>query len=125
MNEPTFERVEAQVVFRETKAAYTDVWSRESFEITSRLRNLDFLASAPVTKAEAVKIMKVCVPVSYNKFEAKLLEKLPEDVQIYLARENSPCIYVDGDHEAILAVAEQMLADEIDIERGMIRLWWD
>jgi hypothetical protein len=90
-------------------------------------RQLNFQAVSPVNKKTAIKILEEAVP-SYNDFEPRLLESLPDDCQIFLAREGSVCIYVVGN------VPNTVRADEHDVEqtykfgdnvREVTRLWWD
>lgn len=127
-------------VFREVAAAYGDC-----FGSRKGTRNLGFRASYSVTPTEAAKIMKICCPV-YNNFAAYLLEKLPADCQVFLAREYSVCIYVRKGEEDIPSIN----CDEYDVlnqttfgqewysgqkrhefptdhggHEGEIRLWWD
>ena len=91
-------------------------------------RQLNFRAVSPVNKKTAIKILEEAVP-AYNDFKPRLLESLPDDCQIFLARERSVCIYVVGN------VSNTVKADECDLEehpykfgdnvREVTRFWWD
>ena len=91
-------------------------------------RQLDFRAVSPVDKKTAIKILKEAVP-GYNAFTPNLLNSLPNDCQIFLAREGSVCIYVIGN------ILNTVRADECDLVehpyhfgdnvREVTRFWWD
>lgn len=85
-------------------------------------RNLNWRASAPVTRDEAIAIMQETCP-SYNEFKPSLLRKLPADAMVTLAREGSVCIYVD---KVSPATAGSLKADEFGGKQGgLCRIWWD
>jgi len=76
---------------------------------------------------------------SYNIFEPRLLLALPEDSQIFIARESSVCIYVLGEMDKKLQ--KKMKAAEFDFydvndnvfmtgkdkinKIKQTRIWWD
>ena len=109
-------------VLAETMLAYADAHESKLSEAEAyRIRNLNFRASASVTRDEAVKIMEKACP-GYNEFEPALLKLLPEDSRIVIAREGSVCMYINGE----VAKNEQLKADEFDYESsGFTRIWWD
>jgi hypothetical protein len=74
--------------------------------------NMHFVASYPLSRNEVIKIMGEFVP-EYNNFEPKLLNHLPEDRQIIIARSYSPCFWVLGD-EMDQKLQKKMLVDEWD-----------
>jgi hypothetical protein len=122
-----------QAVLAETKLAYCD--STMNWTQSCKLRNLNFIASAPVSVDDAVKIMteslglKSATEKGYNNFAPGLLRKLPKGSQVILAREGSVCVYVKlpTNYKNISDRIRQSLdVDECDIQPdGMIRLWWD
>ena len=106
-----------------TLRAYADCHGNDSFEVTSKLRNLDFRASAAVTRDEAVAIMAKAIEYEYNEFDAELLNQLPDNALVTIARESSVCIYVKGK----LAWIRGMKADEWDYDptTDETRIWYD
>jgi hypothetical protein len=100
--------------------AYADAAPNPTNDAMSR-RNLNWRASAPVTRDEAISIMQETCP-SYNEFEPNLLKKLPANASVTLAREGSVCIYVD---KVGAATAKNMKADEWHAKDGEVRIWWD
>ena len=117
-------------VEQEVMVAYTDCWM-DNFEEAEKKRKLDFKASQPVDVATAVRIMTKAIPGGYNEFNAELISRLGEiiDVEgIWLARESSVCIYVDCDEpnaEEIEMIVEELRADEVDYYADQLRIWWD
>ena len=113
-------------VLKEVKRAYNE----ETF-------NLEFRASEPVNKYDAVKIMAKalgCKPDEdgYNDFRPELLNRLPEDARVWLAREYSVCVYFYTETELPESFQDTMRADEFgltDSGDGVLvpeyRLWWD
>lgn len=98
----------------EVKGAYSDCCGGEGF------RNLNFRSSGYISKQEAIEILKKYVN-RYNAFYPELLESLPKDSEICIAREGSVCIYVKTNEE----ITNKMEADEFDkIDEGY-RIWWD
>ena len=93
MNSTAFDAVRKEVM-----EAYADCWDykdESDWDDVSARRNLHFKASSYLSRDEAVKIMKEAVP-GYNVFEPELLELLPEDCEVLIAREGSVCVYVKG-----------------------------
>jgi hypothetical protein len=109
---------------KEVALAYSDCHGDKPFEETEKTRNLSFRASAPVSRDEAVRIMEKYVP-GYNAFSPSLLEHLPKDSQVTIAREGSVCVYVKSKTKLSLVEGTKLLADEVDDVEGMTRLWWD
>ena len=110
-------------ILQEIMTAYADAHGDVDNELAMQRRKLDFLASGPVSRDDAVAIMAKAVDHSYNNFTAALLAKLPADAQITLAREGSVCVYVAGKVKPV----KSMLADEWDYDaaKNRTRLWWD
>lgn len=85
----------------EVLKAYYDMNSNVSFEEASGVRDLDFLASKPVSVDWAKQIMGEAVPRGYNQFDADYsitkVASFFEDCEIIIARESSVCLYVIGD----------------------------
>lgn len=118
------------VAAREVEEAFADCHgTREAWNHGMNRRNLDFHASAEVTRAEAKEIMTAYVP-GYNQFRPSLLDKLPADSRVLIAREFSVALYVKTNFPSAIN-AEEMLADECDVEENdgeyaaVVRLWWD
>lgn len=121
-----------QIVKKETINAYSDCngLSKES-------RQLDFLASRPVTVKEAEEIMSLAVEGGYNFFKPELISILPQDSKIWLAREGSVCLYLDVpvDEQAQKDLScdeyDQITKDVLKYQPnmsdmiGMYRIWWD
>lgn len=107
-------------VLREALEAYADAHPKEQPNAMAR-RNLNWRASASVTRDEAISIMEETCP-SYNEFKPSLLRKLPADAMVTLAREGSVCIYVD---KVTTATQENMKADEWHPGKTGLRIWWD
>lgn len=107
----------------EVMKAYADCNGNEPFEVTQHIRNLSFLASAPVSRDEAIRIMAKAIANGYNEFEAVLLNLLPIESKVTIAREASVCIYVAPPVKEI----PEMMADEWHHaqENGATRIWWD
>lgn len=125
-----------QKVLKETVSAYCDSNPKVPFEQTMKLRNLQFHASEPVSRAEAVGIMTKALFLKnpavegYNNFAPALLNNLPLNADIWLAREYSVCVYVDMkmllDSNDLKQLQTRMNADECDRDaNGKIRIWWD
>lgn len=111
-------------VLSDTKQAYADCWGNKPFEQTMNVRNLNFKASDPVSRHDAKEIMAQAVPHGYNEFHAQLIDRLPEDSKITIAREGSVCLYVETPSEMPSRMV--MLCDELDaLTNNLFRLWWD
>ncbi len=79
--------------------------------------------TAMFTKKDAMNIMKQALPGGYNEFKAELIDKLPADAKIQIAREGSVCLYVKTTTKLSKA---SLKADELDeVEPGLYRIWWD
>lgn len=113
----------AQLVLAETLLAYADASGKHSDADGYRLRNLNFRASAAVSRDEAIAIMREACP-SYNEFKPSILRGLPPDARVTLAREGSVCVYVAG---ALYFKTSDFKADEsgYNADTGESRLWWD
>ena len=107
--------------------AYADCWMK-NFDYDRNNRNLSFIASESVPRDEAVRIMNLAIPNSYNGFKGDILLYLPRECSIILAREGSVCVYVKTDNltfEDALMIG-QLNADEVDLrDDNLLRLWWD
>ena len=79
--------------------------------------------TAMFSKKDAMNIMKQALPGGYNEFKAELIDKLPADAKIQIAREGSVCLYVKTTTKPSKAALK---ADEISKEEdGTFRVWWD
>jgi hypothetical protein len=119
-----------QKVKKEVGRAYADCWMKD-FEKAEKIRNLNFIASQPLSKADAIKVMNDCVE-GYNKFTPGLLDHLPDDSNITIAREGSVCMYIDSKELSKFSNGEleklqaKMGADELEHTHGStFRIWWD
>jgi len=75
------------------------------------------------SKTDAMNIMKQALPDGYNDFTPQLIDKLPADAKIQIAREGSVCLYVKTTTKLSKA---SLKADELDqVEPGLYRIWWD
>ena len=75
------------------------------------------------SKKEAMDIMKKALGGGYNEFRPELIDKLPADAKIQIAREGSVCLYVKTTGKLSKA---SLKADELDnIGNGVYRVWWD
>ncbi len=127
----------------EVMAAYSDC-NQESYKYGSGERNLHFRASEQVSVDEAKRIMEKAIPGGYNAFRADLLDHLPPECKVEIAREYSVCIYVEFTDEmfrhrrptqGLIDAGEElgttMDADEtqmtFDCDNGsfIARFWWD
>lgn len=111
-------------VEEEVSEAYADCHLESECE-GNRRRNLRFIASESVSKDEAIRIIEAYI-VGYNDFESNQLSFLPEDSQIFIARESSVCLYIKGDITKQIR-RKDMRFDECDYkpEKDQTRLWWD
>jgi len=118
-------------ILKETKRAYCD--STMEWAKATKLRNLNFRASAPVPVNDAVEIMTEALGLKsetqegYNNFAPALLRKLPEGSLVTLAREGSVCVYVTLPKGETFgrAAAGKMMADEFHATSDGFRLWYD
>lgn len=105
------------------KQTYADSWME--WPEGSKQRRLMWKADELVSRDEAIEMFKAAGVLSYNAFTPELLEKLPADVTIRIAREYSVCVYVYG-QTLTQSTADEMLVDEFDRQGdGGYRLWWD
>lgn len=155
MNEMTL-TPEAEVVLKEAKKAYYDCWwVEQEYQAREKLgdsignhqlwtdiekeshkkRNLSWKASRPVSPEEACKIMRIVFGLGkependegYNDFRPNILNDFPANSKIWLARENSVCVYVYAEGcDCDWFKDPAFMADEYNIDvDGQIRIWWD
>lgn len=105
-------------------------WLGPSWQKVSARRNLEFLATRYLPRDEAKWVMQQWVK-QYNEFTPDVLDALPEEALVRIARESSVCIYVKLPYgcNKKLPTAKRMAADERD-EQWMqssqcVRYWWD
>lgn len=123
----------------QVKEAYADCWDYQpwpgpymnpDWERVAQIRNLEFLATRYLPRDDAQAVMEQWVK-QYNNFKPSLLSRLPEDCEVRIAREGSPCIYVKlpWGHKVKMPTAKRMAADERDEmtlqSSRVIRYWWD
>lgn len=89
-------------------------------------RNVAWQAKHAVSREEAVNLTRAYIG-KYNDFEPEMLNRLPDDSQIRLARESSVAVYVktaqDLDCEEL---KKNLKADECSKKpSGEYRIWWD
>jgi len=98
-------------------------------DISSAERDLYFICDFPVTRDDAILIIKDAIPEGYNAFFYEILKALPKESLVFLAREGSVCIYVsyNGNSNALHKAAEKMCVDELDFDSksNLYRMWWD
>ena len=112
-------------VQKQATKAYYDCWFSD-FDIAEKKRNLHYKAKSAVSRNEAIAILRSCIPTGYNEFEPELLNFLPEDSKVIIAREGSVCLYVKADDSTFdEKLKEDMKVDEMNKENGYWRLWWD
>lgn len=109
-------------VEKETVQAYCDCNPAVPSEVGYKNRNLNFRASAAVSRDEAFEIMEKAIVSGYNEFDADLIKKFPKDAEFVLAREGSVCLYVKGQK---LPSAAKVKADEKSFNGSLTRYWWD
>ena len=121
-----------QIVKKEVINAYSDCNS-----LAKESRQLDFLASRPVSVKEAEEIMALALESGYNVFEPELIGKLPQSAKVWLAREGSVCLYLDMPIDD--QTQKELVCDEYDqVDKRMVtnhsmisdmigkyRIWWD
>ncbi len=109
-------------VRKEVMKAYADANMRG--EKGYELRSLQFKASAPLSVKDAKQVLSEAIPEGYNEFDAYLLDLLPPDAQVVIAREYSVALYVY--YAGKLPSGQVMKADERHEEPdGSVRYWWD
>ena len=106
-------------------------WTQEREREALSKRNLSFRASQAVSRDKTIALFKDHVP-GYNAFEPSLLETLPEDSEITIAREGSVCIYIKGNLEeqmgfSVPDIRDKLSCDEINYKKSTdeTRIWWD
>lgn len=115
----------------EIKKAYADCWM-DSFQEASKIRNLNFRASLSYPKEYCKELLNKYVK-SYNAFTPDLLDHLPKDSCITIAREGSVCIYVNSEtinkfsEKELKELIENLSADEFEYIKDLeeYRIWWD
>lgn len=116
---------------QEVKNAYADCWM-DDWNKAEKIRNLDFRASKALPKEKAKDLFFKYVE-SYNAFAPELLDYLPDDSLIQIAREGSVCIYVSSPALQKLSVKQlnklqqDLDAYELDYDEDNeeYRIWWD
>lgn len=108
-------------ILSEVSRAYADCPCKPDVNAMD-IRNLEFRASARVTRDEAISIFNEAGVTSYNNFTPSLLKKLPEGAGVTIAREGSVCIYVD---KRIASGSAALKADEMTYCDRETRIWWD
>lgn len=116
----------------EVMSAYADC--NLGWDKGQKIRNLNYRASREVDKDTAVEILTAALgaktpeDASYNNFCPSLLNKLPDDSRIWIAREGSVCIYVETKSKVDeRKLSRQLEADELDWwnDNRWLRIWWD
>lgn len=100
---------------------------------TEAERNLNFLATEPVSAAELQILMRAAVPEGYNGFDPlisvdNLVACFGDKAQYFVAREGSVCIYIKPTFGNLwLRDLNDIHADEILFcpKKQMFRVWWD
>jgi len=114
---------------RDIQFGYADSWMANK-SIAYDLRCLDFCSPEFLSKEQAKYLFSKYVK-SYNEFNPELLDHLPDDVQIKIAREGSVCIYVVSKTLDSFSIAQRnalrkvMSLDEFSKNNNEYRLWWD
>lgn len=76
-----------------------------------------------MSKRDAMNIMKQALPSGYNEFRPEIIDKLPSDAKIQIAREGSVCLYVKTNTKPRRM---SLKADELDmVGDNTYRIWWD
>ena len=119
--------------------AYADCWDYKpepgvfigpGWEAVSARRNLEFLATRYLPRDEAKWVMQQWVK-EYNNFTPDVLDALPPEAMVRIAREGSPAIYVKLPYgcKRKCPTAKRMAADERDemaLQSSLVvRYWWD
>lgn len=119
--------IEQHPIYNEVREAYADCGimeesSDEAWGEFEKRRNLNYRASQAVDKQTAKALLEKAV-VGYNGFTPDLLDHLPDDCEVTIAREGSVCLYVKGDNLPVDDLTS--IADECNFKNGELRLWWD
>lgn len=81
----------------------------------SGYRCLHFI-SEDITMKLACQYLEEAVPNGYNNFSVDLLEKLPQDWRVMVAREGSVCLYIMGDKfDELEKLRGELMFDELDL----------
>jgi hypothetical protein len=84
----------------EVKEAYADSSKNIDFDEASEIRDLDFLASEPVSPKWAQEIMREATPRGYNSFRPELITSIAYyfrgEPEVILGRESSVVAYFVG-----------------------------
>lgn len=112
---------------QEVMNAYADC--HMDWDKAQSIRHLNFKASTTCSATEARDILKEAIPHGYNSFYAELLEHFDPDTRMFIAREFSPCIYVEWCDKPMPSRLD-LLADECEFVTdptlgSCIRFWWD
>lgn len=124
--------VEYEDIYDEVRKAYIDCWGMQGLDQEEAMRlyhekfaherNLNFRASRSVPPKIAKRIMAKAI-IGYNGWEPDLMDHIPDDCEVTIAREGSVCVYVRGKLEnQNLLHANEIDADLVDDET---RIWWD
>ncbi len=117
---------------KEVMSAYADC--NRGWEKGKKIRDLEYRASQSVDKYTAIDILTAALgaktpdDAGYNNFCPSLLNKLPDDSRIWIAREGSVCVYVETNSEVgELKWSKLLKADEVGWwnNKRWLRIWWD
>lgn len=76
-----------------------------------------------LNKKQALDILTQALPNGYNEFKPQIIDKLPADSKIQIAREGSVCLYVTTSTKPNRI---SLKADELDeVQPSVYRIWWD
>lgn len=113
-------------ILTEVMEAYCDCHGNLPTGEADKRRNLNFKASQPVTRNEAIEILNQAIPGGYNEFEAHLLTDLPEEAMITIGREASVALYVHNLPDWYEPDRMQLAHDDYAWrDNGILWLWWD
>lgn len=120
------------VLEKEIRKTYADCQSPyASFEVTSKIRRLDWKADEPVSGEDVREALNAACVSGYNEFDpvnvADAILTVDPEAKVYIAREGSVCLYIKTEHKKMMIRAlKDEMADEQDIQNdGTIRFWWD
>lgn len=132
------ESIDMAEVSKQVSEAYADCWDffperdgyGKAWEAVEKRRNLEFLATKWLPRDEAKWVLQQWVK-GYNEFTPDLLDNLPPEALVRIAREGSVAIYVKLPFgcKKRLPSASRMAADERGSEclqsSPCVRYWWD
>ena len=115
----------------EVMLAYADC--NRGWDKGKKIRNLSYRSSKSIDKNSAIKLLTEALgadspdEAGYNNFCPTLLNRLPDDSKVWIAREGSVCIYVETKVDIDeMKLCKLLHADEVDIDTNdHIRIWWD